>query len=356
MTRSVPTRPTVAAVAAMLLIGAALAGCTGEEAVPTEAIGTVLPALGAPEGDPLDVRVPTGRLIVTIGQPQESVPTVDRRVGVEGDGAWIGVSWQSDTQGMPRVMRSGEGEFPLAHLTLVAGEERSPLDDVALVDVTGEPLEAGSEQATGPLGVDGGAWIAVAGARPGGVVADLALEVEFDGVTQRFDPAAREAVPAAGTVAQSLYGQPDALAQAPRACAAAQVPGAAGRGVRLAPEDASCGLAVARAPWLVDRGWVSDPAQRWLVVDTTVFPAPVVSVGERDCGVYDLTDLRASLEGRPLILVSRDTDPGRVRLVAEVEGEGERTLLLTAQQELRSGGAPDGACPTSLPLRWSAVV
>ncbi|WP_109510036.1 hypothetical protein [Nocardioides speluncae] len=300
--------------AAALILGAAATACDAQGDDDAVEPGEVIEA-GGPSvvtGTETKVRVPTGQLTITVGNPVSEVdPTetadVTARSASSGD-SLVGVVLEWD--GGKSVPDWQEPLLPPGTIdpvvTVVAGNHRTEVDAPML------PLAAAYF-----VGVEGGA--------------EPAIEIEFDGVTQTVDATGkRDAGDAAG-----LYDEATAAAPAETRCDTERLEG----GVTA---DMTCAWGVGAMAYVVDAGWAPH-AGVWTVAsirssyDSLTVTADGESPSYTVTGVDDASTL-AGKRASGMVIRSDRTDGFDGALVFEpFISEADLEIVQRLDSAIRSG-------------------
>ncbi|WP_134764744.1 hypothetical protein [Nocardioides sp. 1609] len=348
MRRPVPALavPTLAVVLTATLLGCSGPGGDEGRAAP---VGTVVDlSTSSVAGRLVTVQTPDGRIDFTVSAPLDDLPAHDETYDRPADDAsFVGVAWTWDFTGGFAAMRAPQGERVEPHVWLVADGREYSLDEATLVR-NDEDAVADAEDT--PFEFSGSAYVAVEGEPD-----DLAVKVDFDGLEQVVEVGDVTVVhegPAA-----DLYGPPDSLARSEVRCGPPRsTPSAAAAGNDLS----HCLLQVARVPWAPGHGWVTSQDDRWLVLETSLWPDGVAEIAGRDgcSGSTETTDFRYRLgdaepvEARPADPADGSAPLGRDHVVFDSSADDGEVLTVTAVQRFE---AADAACP-DIRVTWSIEV
>ncbi len=290
----------------------AVAGCdspvTGKDAAP---VGTVVEG-GTARGIAVTVATPDGRFEFSVGEPTADLPAYDEKYDHAADGAsFVGVSWSWDFAAFLPVMRTPGQPEVAPSVSLVADGTAYSIDEVVVPDE--------EDIAYGESAVDffGTAWVVVDGEPDD--VDDLALRVEYDGLTQEVPVEFPSRASTDRGVARPLYVATDDLVRARGTCGA---PAYGDNGDR-ARRRAVPGHRDRRALPAVGRLGRPTGTQAWLVVEVSAYPGSVARWrGDRQS--YEVEDAQAldlTLDGQPPVaLVVDDPAEGDVTAVFPTTG------------------------------------
>ncbi|TNM40407.1 hypothetical protein FHP29_10135 [Nocardioides albidus] len=269
-----------------------VAGCSDDE--PRGVVPDARPAQVS--GTELWAQLPTGRVTLTVGAPVRTIPG-DEVVG----GAAIDAD--DDAEFLPVAVDYGRLEgVPWS----------APLGSTDPEELTKLAVEVGGRSYPVPFDdVGGRSYVEV----PAGADDDLALEVTFDGVTQRIDAAGkRELGKAAG-----LYDATERTGVV--SCGEWDVdrPGGAPRATAR-----RCGYDLWEYPWVAGRGWAAEreAGATWVVATADMWlRADEIRSGSTACESDDLDGrLLLRVDGRDRtddVRAETGHPPGAGRLVAQ---------------------------------------
>lgn len=293
-----------ASLAAAAVLAGLLQGCGASD------VGTVQEVEPAwIDGVASEVLLPTGTLRVAV------TSVLDGPVqGGEGDGPFVGVRWTVVPGDLPGATADDE-----------------PVDVAAVVD--GERHELSAVLSDPNPRATAGVLVGV----PGGYdVADLRIEVDFDGVRQTLDPWTREVDPGG---AAALYAGATRAWQTPRCpdLVPADV-------VVDDPPFATCETGdVAVRPWTPEAGWAEE-GTLWWTVRLTTSEAGAAALGPsggdgRSWFVTDVVASEVTLDGvAPAVL-----DPGYQGTDDQFAGGGTTGAVYTFAGPADLPTTPDGA-------------
>lgn len=302
----------------------AVAGCddpdSGKDAAP---VGTVVEG-GTASGTAVTVATPDGRFQFSVAEPTADIPGFDERYDHAAEGAsFVGVSWSWDFLASLPVTRTPDQPEVTPAVSVVADGTAYSIDEVVVTDED----DIAHDQST--VDYFGTAWVVVDGEPED--VDDLALRVEFDGLTQEVPVEFPSRASTDRGVARPLYVATDELVRARGTCG---VPAYGANGVEL--DDARCRLSATAVPYHQAVGWVADPDQAWLVVEVSAYPGSVARWrGDRQSySVGDAVSLDLTVDGQPPVaLVVDDPAEGDVTAIFPSTGivAGSQELVVAGQ-------------------------
>lgn len=283
----------IAAASLAVLLGGALAGCGSDD----PETGTVLDATpGAVDGETVDVRVPSARIGLTVGDPVDEVDGVSAPDGAE----IVPVGWVVD--------RTPAGPMTGPQAFAYEGET-----DVAVLS-DGEPVDLVTLD---EAGADAGAYVVL----PEGE--DVTFEVTYDGLTQTVGAdGSRDA-----GVAELFYE--DAAEGVESDCADAW-----GR----SDLELTCEVTSWVLPYVPDQGWVAD-GEEYVVVAPTLDVNSLVTGRQRDevAFVSDASTIDGTAPGAPLETGQAGTGSVGGVLVAAVPDADEHSWQADLGFEVAEG-------------------